>query len=264
MNPIISLENVSLSRKGKNLLKDLNWQVEPGQTWAILGLNGAGKSTLLRLLMAEIWPSKGQVQVLGKTFGQDDIPQLRQQIGVVSSFMAERFPSSLLAEELVLTGRYKSSILYTSYQEKELEEARHLLKQQGADRLIGRNYSSLSQGEGQTLLIARSLMDQPDLLILDEATSGLDLFAREALLSLLEQIKGLPQAPTILYVTHHVEEITSTISHLLLLKEGTIAAQGSKEQLLAAPVLTDFYGQAIQLMEVGQGRYYVLPEVAHA
>ena len=131
-----------------------------------LGLNGAGKSTLLKLLMSEYWASSGQVTVLGTRFGERGIPELRKRIGIVSSFISERLPEHLLTEQIVLTGQYKSSILYAAYGEEELNWARDMLTSIGASSLIGRKYRELSQGEKQTVLIARSLMDQPDLIIL--------------------------------------------------------------------------------------------------
>ena len=152
MKTIISMTNLSFSRQGKKILDQLNWQVKKGETWAILGLNGAGKSSLLRLIMAENWASSGELTVLGTSFGRDDIPSLRKRIGVVGSFIAERFPSNMLAEEIVLTGRYKSSILYQAYKPEELDHARDVLSGLGGEHLIGRTYQNLSQGERQTLL----------------------------------------------------------------------------------------------------------------
>ncbi|MGT2845712.1 ABC transporter ATP-binding protein [Streptococcus massiliensis] len=264
METIISMKDLSFVRQGQKILDQLNWQVKRGETWAILGLNGAGKSSLLRLIMAENWAFKGDLTVLGTTFGKGDIPNLRKRIGVVGSFIAERFPTRMLAEEIILTGRYKSSILYQAYEPKELEQAKDLLARLGGKHLIGRVYQSLSQGERQTLLIARSLMDVPDLLIFDEATSGLDLFARENLITQVEQIVTQEQAPTVLFVTHHAEEISPAITHLLLLKNGKIIAQGPRENILIRSVLTDFYEQPVQLIPIGQGRYFVQPEVRHA
>ena len=150
---LIRLENVSLVRQGKTLLSDLNWTVEKGQTWAILGLNGAGKSTLLRLLTAEFFPSEGKAEILGYTFGNGDITGLRQHIGIVSSFITERLPKHMTAEKIVLTGKYKSSILYKAYGDKELQEAKDMLTSLGAGELIGRKYLGLSQGEKQICLI---------------------------------------------------------------------------------------------------------------
>ncbi|WP_024419429.1 ABC transporter ATP-binding protein, partial [Streptococcus suis] len=169
---IISMKNVHYKRQGKTILEDINWEFRKGERWAILGLNGAGKSTLLRILMAEFWKTSGDLTILGVEFGKGDIPSLRTKIGVVGSFLAERFPIDLIAEQIVLTGKYKSSILYREYGQAELDEAIDRLKTIKAEHLIGRTYASLSQGERQLLLIARSLMEEPAILILDEATVG--------------------------------------------------------------------------------------------
>lgn len=256
---IIQLKNLSLSRQGKTLLSNLNWTVEKGQTWAILGLNGAGKSTLLRLLMAEFFPSEGEAQVLGYTFGQGDITGLRQHIGIVSSFITERLPQHMTTEKIVLTGKYKSSILYKAYTEQDLQEAKDMLEGLGAGDLIGRQYHSLSQGEKQICLIARSLMEDPDIIILDEATVGLDLFAREKLLRQIDRITDLPHAPLVLYVTHHAEEITEKMDHILLLREGCIVAQGPKEDIVRPEVLADFYQNPVQIIPIDNHRFYINP-----
>lgn len=244
----LSLTNVSLERQNKKLLNNVTWQVNKGEHWAILGLNGSGKTSLLKLITAEYWTSQGSVEVLGNQFGGTDISNMRTKIGIVGSFIAERLSPHMLAEKIVLTGKYKSSILYTEYGEKELEEARQMLISIGGEHLLGRIYASLSQGEKQLLLIARSLMESPEILILDEATSGLDLFAREKLLRQIEQITNLPKAPTILYVTHHAEEITRSFTHVLLLKKGNIIAQGPKEQVLTEDILSNFYDQTVSIV----------------
>ncbi|HHT7803274.1 ABC transporter ATP-binding protein [Streptococcus suis] len=256
---IISMKNVSYRRQGKNLLEDINWEFKEGERWAILGLNGAGKSTLLRILMAEFWKSSGDLTVLGVEFGRGDIPSLRTKIGVVGSFLAERFPIDLTAEQIVLTGKYKSSILYKEYGQAEINEATAMLREIRAGHLIGRTYASLSQGERQLLLIARSLMENPAILILDEATVGLDLLARERLLQHIDHICQLPTAPAIIYVTHHAEEITSNFSHVLLLKEGKVLAQGPKQDILTPDLLSDFYGNQVELIDLGEGRWFIKP-----
>lgn len=256
----LSLTNVSLERQNKKLLNNVTWQVNKGEHWAILGLNGSGKTSLLKLITAEYWTSQGSVEVLGNKFGGTDISNMRTKIGIVGSFIAERLSPHMLAEKIVLTGKYKSSILYTEYGEKELEEARQMLISIGGEHLLGRIYASLSQGEKQLLLIARSLMESPEILILDEATSGLDLFAREKLLRQIEQITNLPKAPTILYVTHHAEEITRSFTHVLLLKKGNIIAQGPKEQVLAEDILSNFYDQTVSIVPLGDDRIYIKPE----
>ena len=255
----LSLTNVSLERQNKKLLNNVTWQVNKGEHWAILGLNGSGKTSRLKLITAEYWTSQGSVEVLGNKFGGTDISNMRTKIGIVGSFIAEGLSPHMLAEKIVLTGKYKSSILYTEYGEKELEEARQMLISIGGEHLLGRIYASLSQGEKQLLLIARSLMESPEILILDEATSGLDLFAREKLLRQIEQITNLPKAPTILYVTHHAEEITRSFTHVLLLKKGNIIAQGPKEQVLTEDILSNFYDQKVSIVPLGDDRIYIKP-----
>lgn len=256
----LSLTNVSLERQNKKLLNNVTWQVNKGEHWAILGLNGSGKTSLLKLITAEYWTSQGSVEVLGNKFGGTDISNMRTKIGIVGSFIAERLSPHMLAEKIVLTGKYKSSILYTEYGEKELNEARQMLISIGGEHLLGRIYASLSQGEKQLLLIARSLMESPEILILDEATSGLDLFAREKLLTQIEQITSLPNAPTIIYVTHHAEEITRSFTHVLLLKKGNIIAKGPKNEVLTEEILSDFYDQPVSIVPLGDERVYIKPE----
>lgn len=256
----LSLTNVSLERQNKKLLNNVTWQVNKGEHWAILGLNGSGKTSLLKLITAEYWTSQGSVEVLGNKFGGTDISNMRTKIGIVGSFIAERLSPHMLAEKIVLTGKYKSSILYTEYGEKELEEARQMLISIGGEHLLGRIYASLSQGEKQLLLIARSLMESPEILILDEATSGLDLFARKKLLTQIEQITSLPNAPTIIYVTHHAEEITRSFTHVLLLKKGQIIAEGPKNEVLTETILSDFYDQKVSIVPLGDDRIYIKPE----
>lgn len=256
---VIHLDNVSVKRNGKLLLKRLNWSVNKGESWAILGLNGSGKTSLLKLLMAEYFPTEGVITVANFTFGNGDLNPLRKKIGIVSSFISERISPQMIAEKVVLTGKFKSSILYTSYDNKDINEARQMLADLGGEKLIGRPYYSLSQGEKQLLLIARSLMDQPDILILDEATSGLDLFAREQLLQQIERINLLNKKTSVIYVTHHIEEITTNISHVLLLRNGEIIAQGPKNEILVTDVLENFYQDKITLYDIADGRFFIHP-----
>lgn len=256
---ILSLKNVSFERNHHKILSEINWKVEDGENWAILGLNGSGKSSLIKLIMAENWKTSGELSVLGVEFGKGEIPALRQAIAVVGSFIAERFSATLHAENLVYTGKFNSSMLYKPFSDKELDEARVLMRQIGAADLIGRVYGTLSQGEKQLLLIARSLILQPKILILDEATNGLDLFAKEKLLVRLHDISQMPQAPTLLYITHHPDEITEDFDKLLLLREGKVYATGEKAELLSESHLTDFYQQAVQIEKIS-GKYFIIPK----
>lgn len=255
---IINLKNVNLTRNKKEILKDITWKVNPGENWVILGLNGSGKSSLLKLILAEEWKTSGEITVLNTQFGNGEIPKLRKRISVVGSFIAERFQPNIKAENLVYTGKFNSSMLYKPYTDQELDEARQLLRQMGAKSLIGRNYASLSQGEKQVLLIARSLILKPELLILDEATNGLDLFAKEKLLKQLQQINQLKTAPTLIYISHHPDEITDIFTHLLLLREGKVIQSGKKENLLNEKILTDFYQEKVEVQRFEQ-KYFVIP-----
>lgn len=258
---IISMKNVSLRKQGKNLLTGINWTVEKGQTWAILGLNGAGKTTLLKLIMAEHYPTDGQTEILDVPFGQGDISEIRKRIGIVSGFISDRLSLQMVAEQAVLTGKYKSSILYKEYGKKELGEARDMLTRLDGEKLIGRRLHTLSQGERQLIMIARCLMEEPDIIILDEATVGLDLFAREKLLKQIDRITDLPQAPTVLYVTHHAEEITQKMDHVLLLKQGRIIAQGKKEDIITVPTLTKFFDNQVSIIPIDNHRFFIRPEL---
>ncbi|MEL0453409.1 ABC transporter ATP-binding protein [Lactococcus lactis subsp. lactis] len=255
---IINLKNVNLTRNKKEILKDITWKVNPGENWVILGLNGSGKSSLLKLILAEEWKTSGEITVLNTQFGNGEIPKLRKRISVVGSFIAERFQPNIKAENLVYTGKFNSSMLYKPYTDQELDEARQLLRQMGAKSLISRNYASLSQGEKQVLLIARSLILKPELLILDEATNGLDLFAKEKLLKQLQQINQLKTAPTLIYISHHPDEITDIFTHLLLLREGKVIQSGKKENLLNEKILTDFYQEKVEVHRFEQ-KYFVIP-----
>lgn len=254
---IINLKNVNLTRNKKEILKDITWKVNPGENWVILGLNGSGKSSLLKLILAEEWKTSGEITVLNTQFGNGEIPKLRKRISVVGSFIAERFQPNIKAENLVYTGKFNSSMLYKPYTDQELDEARQLLRQMGAKSLIGRNYASLSQGEKQVLLIARSLILKPELLILDEATNGLDLFAKEKLLKQLQQINQLKNAPTLIYISHHPDEITDIFTHLLLLREGKVIQSGKKENLLNEKILIDFYQEKVEVHRFEQ-KYFVI------
>ena len=256
---ILQGNKIERSFSGDVLFDNINIQVDERDRIALVGRNGAGKSTLLRLLTAEFFPSEGKAEILGYTFGNGDITGLRKHIGIVSSFITERLPKHMTAEKIVLTGKYKSSILYKAYGDKELQEAKDMLTSLGAGDLIGRKYHGLSQGEKQICLIARSLMEDPDIIILDEATVGLDLFAREKLLRQIDRITSLPHAPLVLYVTHHAEEITENMDHILLLRQGKIVAQGPKNDVITPEVLADFYQNPVQIIPIDDHRFYINP-----
>ena len=258
--PIIELEDVSYIREKNPLLQQINWTINPGEHWAILGLNGAGKTLLLQIITGNLWPSKGKVTVLGEVFGQTSIPELSKRIGWVSTALQVRLRMNETAENIVLSGKFASIGLYQHYTLEELQQAKQVLVSLGAATIIGKTYQQLSQGERQIVLIARALMAKPALLILDEPCTGLDLFAREELLQRIEQLASEPHAPTILFVTHHTEEIMPFISHIALLKEGHFFKQGPREELLQSALLQAFDQRAIEVTPYTEERYMITPK----
>jgi len=238
---IIEAKQISVIRNKKHILKDINWSVKAGEHWAILGLNGSGKTTLLDLVNGYIFPSKGEIQVLGRTFGRYDWRELRKSIGWVSSALQERLYGNEIVEDIIISGKYASLGLYEMPGQAERDRARSLLELMNCPELSGRTYETLSQGEKQRILIARGLMASPGLLILDEPCTGLDLFAKENLLSIIEKLCKEPEAPTIIYVTHLTEEILSAFSNTLLLRRGQVHSSGRTADVLTQENLCDFF-----------------------
>ncbi|MFP7253446.1 ABC transporter ATP-binding protein [Terribacillus goriensis] len=246
---IVELKDVSLKRGGNWILKDLNWKVEKGQNWVLLGLNGSGKTSLLSLLNAYTFPTTGNMRVLGMEFGKTYLAEkLRIQIGFVSSSLQQRFDSSDNAFEVVLSGAFASIGLYETPTDEMRTRAAQLLHDLGCFVYANRSYETLSLGEKQRVLIARALMADPPLLILDEPANGLDFLARESLLESIERISKKPDAPTIIYVTHHIEEILPIFDQTLLLKDGKVFASGCTSNMISSERLSEFFGIPVNVM----------------
>lgn len=246
---VLHLEGVSVRREGKWILHDINWEVEKGDHWVLFGLNGAGKTAILNLLNAYYFPTKGSVTVLGMKFGKTYLGEkLRKQIGFVSSSLQEKFHLGDSAFEVVLSGAFASIGLYEIPTEEVKNKAVSLLEKLGCMEYANRNYETLSQGEKQRVLIARALMPDPSLLILDEPTNGLDFIAREQLLESIEAISKNTDAPTIIYVTHHVEEILPLFNKTLLLKEGQVFACGDTAEMISSDHLNQFFGMPVTVL----------------
>lgn len=257
---ILAFEHVQFVRQQAVLLEDINWQIKAGEDWAVLGLNGAGKSLMLNMISGNLWPSSGKLTVLGELFGQTSIPDLTKRIGWVSQSLQERIHREEQAEYIVLSGKFASIGIYQKFSEEELEEAKQVLRSLGAKKLIGKVYQVLSQGEKQIVLIARALMAKPELLILDEPCNGLDLFAREDLLARIKKMKQTADAPSLLYVTHHTEEILPLLNHVLMIRDGKIFKQGQREELLKVDVLNEFYQRPIEIHGMSDDRMMVIPK----
>lgn len=245
---VVHFEDVSWSRQGKAILKGVDWQVEAGQHWAILGLNGSGKTSLLNIMNGYSYPSTGEVRVLGEHFGHGaKIPDLRRRIGYVSSAL-EQFYGTLKRQRVrgvVLSGKGNQIGVYHEVEDSERQEARRILHALGIAHLEEEDFSLLSQGEARRVLIARALMTQPELLILDEPCAGLDVKAREELLSMMDSL--VSQGVNLIYVTHYVEEITPVISHVLLLKDGQVVEAGPKEAVLTDQLLSETFDLPVKV-----------------
>jgi len=253
--PWISIKNVHFIRNRKPILDDISWEIRQGEHWVVLGANGSGKTTLLQILAGYLWPTSGDVTVLGEHFGEVDLRALRRKIGWVGSFLQAQVPPSQKPLEFIVSGKYASIGIYDKPEPVDFEEAAELAVRLGCDRIINSSYAVLSQGEKQRLLIARALINKPRLLILDEPCGGLDLVSREKLLSTLENLGRDRGGPSMILVTHYLEEIMPAFSHVFLLKSGSCAAKGEKDQILNRDLLTQAFG--IQI-EAGRdnGRYW--------
>jgi iron complex transport system ATP-binding protein len=252
---VLELSDVTLFRGERVILRDVSWRVEPGEHWAVLGANGSGKTTLLRTAIGYLWPSRGGVSLLGEPLGEVELAPLRRQVGWVSSALHDWVRPHERALAVVLSGRFGTIGLYDEVTGEDVDQAHVLLADLDCRGLAESPWGVLSQGEQQKVMIARALLGRPRLLILDEPCAGLDLAAREALLVGVEQLAHRPDAPTLVLVTHHIEEITHAFTHALVLQGGRALAQGPKEEVLTGPVLSDAFGVPVRVHHV-DGRFW--------
>lgn len=258
IEPVLKLENVSFEREHK-ILDNINWQINSGENWVLMGLNGAGKTTLLSLIYGNFWATSGRIQVLGQTFGYTNVFELKKRIGFVSTAMQKQLPENHLAEYIVLSGKFGTINIHNEFTDSDLRESKQLLQQLGGESIINKPYRLLSKGQRQLVLIARALIGQPELLILDEPCNGLDVFAREQLLQQINQLTQLPHHPALLFVSHYTEEILPDFQHILLLKSGKIFAQGKRDSILSEKILSNFYPQPVKLVPTVGNRFAVYP-----
>jgi iron complex transport system ATP-binding protein len=243
------------SAAGAPILRGITWTVEPDQRWVIIGANGSGKTSLLRLAGAQVRPSSGSVVVLGQRLGRTDMRELRKRIGVASAAVADQLRPTQSAHEAVVSAAHGAlEIWWHTYDEATHARADELLQTMGCGSFGARQLATLSQGERQRVLLARALMPRPGLVLLDEPAAGLDLPGREALVDRLRALATDPDAPPMVLVTHHVEEIPPGITHALLLRDGSAVAAGPVEATLTSAALTDTFGLNINLEHRG-GRW---------
>jgi iron complex transport system ATP-binding protein len=253
---LIDFRDVELRRDNRVLVGPLNWAVELDERWVIVGPNGAGKTSLLRIAAAAEHPSSGVAFVLGERLGRVEMAELRARIGLTSSALAQRVPGDELVRDLVVSAGYAVLGRWReTYEEVDYHRAIDMLESLGAEHLADRTYGTLSEGERKRVLIARALMTDPELLLLDEPAAGLDLGGREELVARLTDLAADPDAPALVLITHHVEEIPPGFSHCLLLSEGHVVATGLLPDVLTAENLSIAFGQSIAL-DVVDGRYF--------
>jgi len=255
MSLVLEFADVVVRRNARNIIDHLGWSVSDDQRWVILGPNGAGKTTILQLAATLIHPTSGQVSILDELLGRTDVFELRPRIGFASSAMARRVPPEETVLDVVLTAAF--SVLgrwNEEYEKIDERRARRVLAEWKLDHLAERTFGTLSDGEQKRVQIARAVMTDPELLLLDEPSASLDLGAREELLALLSGYAQAPTTPAMVMVTHHVEEIPVGFTHVMLLRDGQTVAAGPIAETLTAENLTATFGAEILLTEV-DGRY---------
>jgi iron complex transport system ATP-binding protein len=248
LKPILEISNLKIRRGDVKILDGVNWRVERGQHWAILGANGSGKTSLLSALTGYLMPTAGEIFLLGKNYGKSDWRELRKKIGIVSSSVRQMMNDDEPAIETVASGKFAMVDFWGRLSRADRKCAEKILCQIECARLAEREWRVLSQGERQRILIGRALMANPKLLILDEPCAGLDPAAREHFLHFLQQLGCKKNSPTLILVTHHVEEIMPAFSHVLILKDGKVLVAGEKSKMLTTKNLSSAFVAKLKLL----------------
>jgi len=246
--PVVRLSGVSVRRAGRTILGPLDWTVAAGERWVVIGPNGSGKTTLVQVASTNLWPTTGAVEVLGATIGRVDARELRRRIGYASAIQEPAFDPSLTARDVVMTARHGAlAPWWHPFDAADRIRAEALLDQLGVAALADRDVGSLSTGERRRVQIARSLMPDPDLLILDEPAAGLDVGARETLVRDLGRLAAADRPAAIVLVTHHVEEVPAGFAHALVLGAGRVAAAGAIGAVLRGPAPAAAFGVPLRI-----------------
>ncbi|MBY8887515.1 ABC transporter ATP-binding protein [Streptomyces sp. PTM05] len=243
MSDVLELVDVSVVRDGRALVDQVSWSVAEGERWVILGPNGAGKTTLLNVASSYLYPTSGTAAILGEKLGGVDVFELRPRIGVAGAAMADKMPRRQTVLETVLTAAYGMTAHWReSYEESDEQRARLILDRLGMSEYADRRFGTLSEGERKRTLIARAIMTDPELLLLDEPAAGLDLGGREDLVRRLGRLARDPIAPSMIMVTHHVEEIAPGFTHVLMIRQGKVVAAGPIDLELTSRNLSHCFG----------------------
>ena len=253
MAAVIELAGVTVRRGQAVLLDDVSWEVEEDERWVVLGPNGAGKTTLLQVVAAQLHPTEGVAGILGEVLGTTDVFDLRPRIGVSSAAVADRIPDEERVSDVVVTAAYGVLGRWREeYDESDERRAEELLRALGVAHLAQRRFGTLSEGERKRVQIARALMTDPELMLLDEPAAGLDLGGREDLVSRLAVLAQDLEAPAMVLVTHHVEEIPPGFTHVLMLRAGRVVAQGPLVHTLTAENLSETFGLPLVVEQHGE------------
>ncbi|KQX06952.1 MULTISPECIES: ABC transporter ATP-binding protein [unclassified Leifsonia] len=255
MPNVVQLSDVSVIRDGKPILDSVTWSIDDDQRWVILGPNGAGKTTLLQIIAAMLHPTSGTAEILEERLGAVDVFELRPMIGFASTAMARKLPRNETVLNVVMTAAYSVTGRWNEeYEEIDSRRAQRVLAEWKLDHLADRTFGTLSDGEQKRVQIARSVMTDPELLLLDEPAASLDLGAREELLQLLGGYAREATSPAFVMVTHHVEEIPVGFTHVMLIADGRVTASGPLSEALTSENLTETFGLPIEVTET-DGRY---------
>ncbi|SFB28257.1 ABC transporter ATP-binding protein [Cellulomonas marina] len=255
MTDVLDLQDVTVRRGATTILDGLSWQIRDGERWVVLGRNGAGKTSLLQVCSGRMHPTSGTAHLLGERLGGVDVFELRPRIGLSSAALADRIPSGETVLDVVLTASYGYTGRWReSYEEQDEARAHELLRAFGVEHLAARYFGTLSEGERKRVQIARALMSDPELLLLDEPAAGLDLGGREELVAALAELAADPRSPVIVLVTHHVEEVPPGFTHALLLRDGRAQAAGPVAEVLTADELSATFGVPLAVQR-GGGRW---------
>ncbi len=252
MTDVLDLQDVTIRRGTTTILDRLSWTVREGERWVVLGRNGAGKTTVLQVAAGRMHPTAGTADLLGSRLGRVDVFELRPRIGLASAALADRIPAGEVVRDVVLTAAYGVTGRWReSYESVDESRATDLMAAFGVERFADRRYGTLSEGERKRVQIARALMSDPELLLLDEPAAGLDLGGREELVSALAELAADRRSPVLVLVTHHVEEIPPGFTHLLLLADGRVHAAGPVDEVLTDENLTGAFGTPLHVAKAG-------------
>lgn len=249
---VLEIRNLVIRRGSTSLITGFSWKLEHGEHWVMLGPNGCGKTSLFAALLGYLSPTAGDVFVLGEEFGNSDWPELRKKVGIVSSSLRQMMAESEPAWITVASGKYAMIDFWGTPKRKDRTEAMRILRESEAEHLAERPWAVLSQGERQRILIGRALMARPALLILDEPCAGLDPAAREHFLGFLDRLGRRKNAPSLVLVTHHVEEIMPVFTHALIMKSGGKLAEGPIGKVLKSDLLSEAFGTEMRLRRNGE------------